>query len=197
MIVQNNKKYVYLTTALVVIIAAIAVYCLKISPAQSTSADLSNPTKIIKVDKDAKIYNTADELEKDADLVVQVKATDQSEHINKEEDGGIPLWYWTETEVEVSKVLSAKSDSVKQGDYITIYEPYSVFVDKANIVTMINSNSYEKLTNQKRYILFLKKHEDGGYMPLGVQQGKINLDEPDKDNMKLSQSVKDKYVKNK
>ncbi|WP_172256381.1 hypothetical protein [Saccharibacillus deserti] len=105
----------------------------------------------------------------------------------------MPLWYWAETQVEVLNVEKTNED-VKIGEDVIIYEPYTIFTDSSEQQVKIINENYNELKPNEEYILFLKKHSDGGYMPLGVHQGKVNVTDPvDESNKVLSNEVKNEF----
>ncbi|MCQ4088504.1 hypothetical protein [Saccharibacillus sp. JS10] len=160
----------------------------------SQGAKLSKSIKIVKTLGETKIYESPRELQEDADVIAHVKASDKRKHVNQEPDrNGAPLWYWTETEVEIQNLQQAKQD-LQVGDNITIYEPYTVFTDSSDQQVQMINEDYNPINRNQEYLIFLKKHEDGGYMPLGVYQGKVNITEPiDQSNEQLSLEVKKEF----
>jgi hypothetical protein len=147
----------------------------------------------IETDGDMKIYKNVDELEQDSDLIVRVQATDQRTNVMKLDEQGIPLWYYTETHVLINKVYYTKDNNLKEHEEIVIYEPYGIFKDNIG-KTEIKNRDYNKMNSNNNYVLFLQKHQKGGYMPIGVQQGQIDLDNSEvivKDSLK--ENVLKKY----
>lgn len=126
---------------------------------------------ILYTDSDYKIYKDVHDLEKASDLIVEVSSTSDINHINQTIEDEIPQFYWTETKVKVNKTYKGSS-----ANEIIIYEPYTAFYGQQGTKKMFIETDYKPIIPNTRYLMFLKKHEDGGYMPLGIHQGKINLD---------------------
>lgn len=138
---------------------------------------------------DMEIYKGIDEIENASDIVVRVTFTGEKLNHMVLEDG-IPLYYWTESMVNINEVL--KGTSVAKNDKIMIYEPYGIFDNKIG-KSEIRSEEYNKMEANKEYVLLLKKHKDGGYIIIGEYQGKVNLNEVTKYNEKLDKLLKEKY----
>ncbi|GMK38684.1 hypothetical protein PCCS19_17380 [Paenibacillus sp. CCS19] len=187
MISKSIRTYLLLLLALILCIIAVVYY-------QTKSTSSKAFANVYHVESDHKVYGNSGELAADADLIVRVKATASSRNVNQQMDeNGVPLWFWTETEVEVTKVYKS-NEKIEKGQKITLYEPYSIFEDSKKSRNQIIKDHYKPVNAGEKYLLFLKKHADGGYMPLGVDQGKINQSEPvDKDNAVLSEDALNQY----
>ncbi|NGZ77264.1 hypothetical protein [Saccharibacillus alkalitolerans] len=165
------------------------------NPAQAGSATADsqkkNDMKIIKTSSETQIYEASSELEAEADLVVLATASPEIKYVNEEPDeNGVPLWYWAETKVEIKNLQKSKED-LGIGEDIMIYEPYTIFTDSLGQQVKIINENYNEIKPNEEYLLFLKKHPDGGYMPLGTYQGKVNISDPvDESNKELSNEAK-------
>lgn len=150
-----------------------------------------------------RIYDDVAEIEEKADLIVEVKATD--EKINQViMDGDFPLYYWTESKFEVEKVHKNNFD-IKEKDIITVNEPYAIINENEVLI----SEGYEISEEGAEYLLFLaKKENEDKYLPIAVYHGKYKMsfngvnqlsdrmkdfELENSDYVKLKKSVKEKY----
>ena len=140
-------------------------------------------------------YESPEDLESQSDLVDRIIPTGEKNHVMQYDDEGIPLWYWTESKAIVEEVILEKGEQVLQGDTVTIIEPYSIGDNKTIGKLEILPEDYTKLVKDNAYIIYLKKHEDGsGYMPLGKDQGKVNLTTEEGQKFKsFHDEIKKKY----
>jgi hypothetical protein len=131
----------------------------------------NNVENIVVHEKLVNDYKDARSLENDADLVVEVQATKTSvNHMETTEDG-LPLYYWTENEFEVTKILANKvNENLKT---ITIFEPYAT-MDKTN--QLIIPEGYSQTIPNKKYVFYLVKSSDGSYyLPSSSYVSKVDL----------------------
>ncbi|WP_413374093.1 hypothetical protein [Paenibacillus taichungensis] len=148
-------------------------------------------------------YDDVAELEKNADLIVEAKGTD--EKINQViMDGDFPLYYWTESKFEVEKVYKNTSD-ITENDIISVNEPYAIIKENEVLI----SEGYEMSEEGTKYLLFLvKKENEEKYLPIAVYHGKYKMslngenqlsnrmeqfEVENSDYVKLKNSVKEKY----
>lgn len=143
--------------------------------------------KEVQNEAEHKIFKNEDEAINAADIVVEVRATEESMPVVKDEDGFFSGH--TLTEVEVLNVLVNNSGE-NIDNQITIAEPY-VKTDRGLGNTFYVYEDYTPMKNQMKYILLLKWGEEiEEYWVHSLEQGKINIDGKDKEE-------KSKYAKNK
>ncbi|GEM_PF-3025899 len=138
------------------------------------------------------MYSQVEQLEEEADVIAIVTPTGNQKNHMEYDAQGLPLWYWTESELIVNKVFSG---DVKENESIVIYEPYATGSNKVIGKLEIVPEYYTKMNNSENYIVFLKQHEDGPYMIIGRDQGKVALQESNKQSLGLISEFSDLHQK--
>ncbi|WP_427051350.1 hypothetical protein [Paenibacillus sp. TC-CSREp1] len=140
-------------------------------------------------------YTNAEELESASDLIAIVKPTGEKKHIMEKDNGGIPIWYWTESTVLIQEIVYSRDGLVKPGENIIVIEPYSIGENTTVGKLEILQEDYTKLIENNEYVIHLKKKEkEDVYLPVAKDQGKINISQLE--NSKFSgihKEVLDKY----
>lgn len=141
---------------------------------------LFTPEREISIHADHKLFNSANELEEYADLIVVGETVAEfSEHkptITYTPEGRYQDFY-TITDVKYSKILkgnfSEKFISVIQGAAL-IESPYKLQKD------LLLREDMTLMEKGKKYLLFLKKTDIAGvYSIISLNQGKFNIDNLD------------------
>ncbi|WP_025026060.1 hypothetical protein [Caldalkalibacillus mannanilyticus] len=144
-------------------------------------------------------YDTYEELEEIAHLVIEVTATDDSKNVLTATDNGYTL-----TKVIVKHIVKEdKNNEMKKGEKIEVAEPFFL-VDNDGKPVRYTYADYTPLEKGNHYLLFLWFDEKiGSYYIYGGYQGKYNLDSKDKKEKeksdhnehyrKLKQEVKTKH----
>lgn len=141
---------------------------------------LFTPEREISIHADRKLFNSANELEEYADLIVVGETVAEfSEHkptITYTPEGRYQDFY-TITDVKYSKILkgnfSEKFISVIQGAAL-IESPYKLQKD------LLLREDMTLMEKGKKYLLFLKKTDIAGvYSIISLNQGKFNIDNLD------------------
>jgi len=141
----------------------------------------------------APLFEEVDKLEENADLIARAVGTTQVENHVELDNEGLVKAFWSRKDVIVTKVYGPIQD-VEKGSKLVIYEPEAVYMDRKNRTIKIVTEGYKAIQNDKEYILFLKKHPDGGFYPLGGRQGIISEDDSENEsNEMLAKQVKEKY----
>lgn len=121
---------------------------------------------------DMQIFEEVSEIETESDVIAKVRTTSSiTNHMEYDADG-LPLWYWTEREIVISKSLKGEA---KVDEVITVLEPYAIGENKVIGKLEIISEDYTKMVNEEEYILFLQKRDDGKYVIVGEDQGKVTI----------------------
>lgn len=145
---------------------------------------------------EVQIFEEVSEIESESDIIAKVQATPNIINRMEYDADGLPLWYWTEREVVISKSFKGEA---KVDDVITVLEPYAIGDNKVIGKLEIISEDYTKMVDEEEYILFLQKRDDGKYMTTGKDQGKItvgnNSSKPAGNTkfLKIHNEVKTKY----
>ncbi|WFD08683.1 hypothetical protein [Tepidibacter hydrothermalis] len=144
-----------------------------------------NHINVIKQDALMASINSFDELYKDSDAVILVKAKGNKENVVNGED-------WDQTgytlsEVEIVKVLKNNDNHpINNNENINIIEPY--YIEQGGIFEGENKLIYEDYTELKEdclYILTLGWYDEGkAYATNGVSQAKYNIDGKDTEELK-------------
>ncbi|NUU77666.1 hypothetical protein [Paenibacillus xylanilyticus] len=110
---------------------------------------------------------------------MEVTATDESVHINKEESESETRY--TVTRVEINQVFGNKGHQELK-DYIHVLEPTYIVRNKGIYtgVTRYTYGDYTPMQAGYRYVLFLSWDEKhNGYWITSLEQGKFNVDQKD------------------
>lgn len=158
-----NKKTKY---GLIVLLAIIAV-------GYATFVYLDNTLKSTIISRsDMQIYQEVSEIENDSDVIATVRVTPNLINHMEYDNDGLPLWYWTEREVIITKPIKGE---VKIGDKLTVLEPYAIGENKTIGKLEVISEQYTKMADEEEYIMFLVEREDGKFMIAGKDQGKAMI----------------------
>lgn len=182
-----NKKVAF--GVLIAVLTTIAVLFLlhPTSSVISTKAAIdqdSKPYEEISVHADHAKFSNADDLEKDAHLIIvgsPIKKFSDRPHVTKYFPGekkAIEEFY-TITDIIVDKVLKQPADfKLNQANTLQIVEPVTEigYPDK---VIKLKADEYEDVKANSKYIIFLKRNSFGSYYVLGGNMGKYNIDGTD------------------
>lgn len=144
---------------------------------------------VLETHGDIQIYTDVTQLEEKADLIVQVKITDEKKNHMEMKDG-IPFLYWTDTTAIV--VESMESSQLQSGDLLTIVEPYGIFKNNIGYSEII-PHDYNKLVPGAEYVLFLRTRDDQRNIVIGRSQGAARLNVPESDYSPLESMIIEKY----
>lgn len=127
-------------------------------------------------------YKTADELEKNADLVVLGTPLnnfeDREHYTTKFSDGAIQDFY-TLTNIRIEKVIKTNNDpAIKQANTIKFVEPLTLFQTMDGKKKLIR-DEYKEVKKGSKYIFYLKKNTFGNYSIINLNNGKFNTDNTD------------------
>lgn len=168
----NKKRIIALSLSLCLSLSAFVVY-------------RYNHVNVIRECAVSANINSFDELYKDSDAVILVKATGNKENVIEGEN-------WDQTgytlsEVEIVNVLKNNDKHpINNNENINIIEPYyiaqgGIFEGKNKIMY----NDYTELTEDCLYIVTLGWYDEGGaYATNGVSQAKYNIDGKDTEELK-------------
>ncbi|MFJ3387414.1 hypothetical protein [Lysinibacillus sp. NPDC086135] len=139
-------------------------------------------TPVVQVDANEITFETPDELDAAADLIIIASPSDEfldREHKVSYFDDGTIQDYYTLTEVQIDKVIKAPSDfNLSNNNTISIIEPVGI-VDRSVGKRKLVTNNYEELKEKSSYILFLKQNSMGQYAIINNNLGKFSLDNTD------------------
>jgi len=158
--------------------------------------------KQISSDAEHVLFENAEEAINAADIVIEVRATNESQGIVEDMDGFFSGH--TLTEVEVLNVLVNKSGD-EIDSRLTVAEPY-IKTERGLGTEFYTYEDYTPMKNQMKYILLLKWGEGiNEYWVQSLEQGKINIDGKDEEErakyannsqyVKLAQSIREKFDK--
>lgn len=139
------------------------------------------PAKEIDTLADAKIdsYESAEELESAATVVVRVEKTEKEENVVK--DMGVPnMWYgYTKSLVKVTEIMKNTSGrDIEIGDELLILENQFTYTDEENTNVTCHVNQYKMMEPGKEYFLYLRYSEhDSWYVILSSLFGKVPVSE--------------------
>lgn len=159
---KKTNKFIVIIGCICVIIVGYGVFSKKNPVIMSIASDLNIP-------------NNINELEKDSELIVKIKVTDNAE---KYTEGGAPLNEHTLTDVKILEVISGGTSSIGDssiGDVISIYEPYYYYTVFGLQKYLMTVEDYKPLTVNNEYVLFLRNASNVGdnvYYMVGNQYGK-------------------------
>lgn len=201
---KGGKKTKFLFT---IIFIAILTSCTndKINtPDLSKEKDYSQ-LPLVEKQANSVIFYEVSELSEASDLILTgtpVKPFEEREHSSTFYDGGNIMDFYTNTEIQVIKVLK-NQENVQIGKTIHVNEPVSI-INQENKLFKIRYNNYEELNVGKDYILFLKRTPEGGYSLIGENYGRFDIELSDKNDenkdskyAKLKSEVFDMYnIKN-
>ncbi|MVO99809.1 hypothetical protein [Paenibacillus lutrae] len=135
---------------------------------------LTSPVPVFKevaiTQADYRIYNNADELEKNSDYIVMAKFEGKRSSVDRKSDGGQFLLSDTLTEMKVNRILKGDKDI---SNFIIIYEP--AFIKDGSLRS---TEGYNLVKEGSEYILYLRKVAQGDkkeFMVVGMYQGKYDI----------------------
>jgi hypothetical protein len=150
-------------------------------------ADRRIVAEAIPSDANLIIYDHADDIMKDASLVVEATATSHSKQVDLNHEYHDS---YTLTEVTVDKVIKDAKSEAATGKPFTVIEP--IFIVDNGVApgkTVMSMGEYTKLVPGAKYILFLNgSDQQNAYWIHASYQGKINPDGKD-------QRKKDLYLR--
>lgn len=149
--------------------------------------------KEVRSDVEHVIFEDANELARDSDLIIEITATNQYENIVINDGGYVDGR--TDTKVKVSKVIKGNESSLKEHEYFTVTEPYFVLDNGVKPgETVYYYGDYTPLQEESKYILFLAYSEGtDSYWVNSLSQGKYNIDETD-DIENQIMKMNDQYI---
>lgn len=132
------------------------------------------------------VADSYEELEKYSDLIVEVEVV--GEKVNKSviEEKGIVHYGVTKTFVEIVDIF--KSNEVKIGDKVAVWEDYFLTTNDKGKEYYITIEGYRPMREGEKYLLFLVKNDKGtfssAYSISGAYQGKFPMELINQDNNK-------------
>lgn len=154
--------------------------CLTLAIGISAFAYYNVPGNVIKVHGDHALYNSIEQLESYSDAIIVAKAVDDfskyAPTLTYTQEGRINTY---NTTVDIQVVKSIKG-SLNKGDVIKVIE-HAAYLPSALKKTPDLTINEDVTLFQKgsKYILMLKKSEDGSYSVISLNQGKFNIDSTD------------------
>ncbi len=122
------------------------------------------------------LYESASQLENSASVIVKVQKI-SDENVLQSSSSNHPYGY-TLSNVTITNIYKNTShQTLNINDTIPIYENQFFYEDDDGNTVTCHVNRYNKMNNNREYILYLKYSEDDSwYYILGVTFGKINVD---------------------
>lgn len=158
----NKKLHVLMESMLV---SMLLVGCSSNSDTKQTASD--TPTDVV-LDAKTDAYNTIEELEKASDLIViGTKKEELKSAVERDEAGNFRAAY-TISSFQISKVI--KNEVNEKNETISILENEAY--DKVKN-EKLHIGGYENMIEGNAYILYLRKSEDGYYIPRAVTIEKV------------------------
>lgn len=163
----------------------------------------NTPGNVIKIHGDHALYNSVEQLENYSDVIVVAKAVDEfskyTPTLTYTPEGRLNAY---DTVVDMQVIKSIKG-SVNKGEVIKVIE-HAAYIPSTLKKTpdLIINEDVTLFQKGSKYILMLKKLEDGTYSVISLNQGKFNIDNSDlqeKEQESIDSQFSDlkKKVKNK
>lgn len=139
-------------------------------------------------------FDTVDELESAADLVVKAVRLPKEENVIKKSEGYVVSAY-TFSEVKIEEIYKDSGSSLSKGDIITILENQA---EDEETGTVYHIAGYTMMVKGCEYLLFLRESSLSGkkyYVTLGVNFGTVSLDDDGRDKVyaETGEEVKNYY----
>lgn len=179
------KNKMYIVTVATGIVLTLGVWSTNSLNVATSKSETSSSISIQKISGNHALYDSVENLENTADLIIVGKTPKDFEQnqpvIVKDADGYIEDFY-TPTPFEVRKVLKG----VNVYNQIVVIQP-AVIVEQPGKQekTMWLQEDYSLLKKSSSYLLFLKQINEGSYSIIAVNQGKFNLDKMDQEEQKV------------
>ncbi|RJQ32755.1 MAG: hypothetical protein C4589_00370 [Peptococcaceae bacterium] len=168
MIVVNNYKKVFVIGLALVMFLAFYIYYIYMS-------NINKPITQVTILGDYMSYSNADDLEKNADLIIVgtplKEFSECTPTITYNEFGRYDNFY-TVSDIRISKILKGQY----QSDTIPVLQ--NAAIDKKENIMLVDEG-YSVMKKGKKYLLFLKKSPLEGYYILGINEGKHSVDNSD------------------
>lgn len=143
-------------------------------------------------------YNSFEDLEKNADLIViaqALKPFEEREHQEiyqdiPEDNSKLLIDGYTETEILIKKVLKQpETENKTAGDTMFVQEPAFIFTED-NVKKIRTVDYYRPINDKDDYLLFFNKSgwNDGSYTSMNWNNGKFSLQQTDELKHVLSKS---------
>lgn len=184
----KKKTVIFISTALFGMAAILYALTVQFNPFDTTMSD-SKPIQVVSAgEADTIIYEGIDEVEQDADIIVEVVVDGQSQVEDYVRDG-IVLETYGVTNVKVNKVHKG---NVNEGDTLTVAEP-GYFNEQGNYVSY---EGYKLMDNNGRYLLFMRTGNSDKNILLGLYQGKFDLNiKTEQQNIKMNSISEEQFLK--
>lgn len=134
-------------------------------------------------------YSTIDNLTESSDLIIvasPIETVKDRKNINNwvtDSQGDRQLDYFqTLTKVKVEKVIKTDDPKIAPNEVIEVSEPFTI-VQEIDGKKLLQSDGYEPIGKDSRYLIFLQKNESTGYyFVMQMNDGRFDLeDDPIKD----------------
>lgn len=125
------------------------------------------------------LYESAEELEEDATVVVKVTKTREEENIVKNMGEPDTNYGYTESMVQVEEIRkNISGQDIEVGDKIKILENQFYYIDADGTKVNCHVNQYKKMEPEQEYILYLRYSEqDSWFYILSGLFGKVPVSE--------------------
>lgn len=185
----KKTTIIYLSTAILGITAVVGVLAASNNSPAAIAKEESKYINVVSAgEADTIIYENIDELEKDAQIIVEAKIVGQQSTENYVQNGEILETYGV-TNVEINKVYKG---NVAVGDVITVAEPG--YIDKKG--NYVSFEGYKLMEDNGRYLLFMTTSKSGKHVLLGLFQGKFDLHiKEEQQNLSLGKLTEEQFLK--
>jgi hypothetical protein len=133
------------------------------------SYNLLNPGDVI-ISTSRDYFKSLDELEKNSDLIVKIKASNKIDTFVEKNVDNVPGIGYTITGVFVEKVYKAPADFTETT--LKVREPYFAYIYPWGEKDIFYIGNYVPMKKNSTYILFLGKNDDDTYWVNYTEQGK-------------------------
>lgn len=178
-----NTKKVAITTVVTGLVLSLGVWSANSLNVATSKSETSKSIPIQKVYGNHMLFDSIEEVEQHADLIVVGKITKDLEEnqpvVTRNSGGGIEDFY-TVTDFEVKKVLKGSTAN----NNIQVLQP-AVIMNEVGTQTLLIREDYSLLKKGSSYLLFLVQVEGGGYSIISINQGKFSLDKTDQKEQEI------------
>lgn len=179
---MNNRK-IAITTVITGLVLTFGIWSANSLKIATSKNEASRSLPVVKVQGNHILFDSIEEVEKYADLIVVGKTTKDLEEgrpvVVRFPHGGIEDYY-TLTPFEIKKVLKGSTDS----NEIQVIQG-AVTMNEAGKQFILMNEDYSLLKRNSPYVLFLAKVDGVGYSPISLNQGKFSLDKTDQEERKI------------
>lgn len=181
---MNNRK-IAITTVVTGLVLTFGIWSANSLKMATSKNEALRSLPVVKVQGNHILFDSIEEVEKYADLIVVGKTTkdlEEGQPVVKRFPNGRIEDYYTLTSFEIKKVLKGSTDS----NEIQVIQR-AVTMNEAGQQYILMNEDYSLLKRNSPYVLFLAKVDGVGYGPISLNQGKFSLDKTDKEERKIEE----------